>query len=307
MATRFELLVWDDRHPARLRAAAEEALAAITRAEERLSRFRPTSEIAWINARAGGEAVRVTPAVFDLLARCGEISRLTGGAFDPTVGPLVRTRGPGNAAAPHREGVEGAPALVGMDRVELDAAARTARLPEAGMEMDLGAIGKGAALDEAVALLREAEISTALLHGGTSSVHTVGRPPGDHPWRLGWRVPGEETPRVVELDPGRPALAVSASPTRIGIRGREDHVIDPRSSRPLPRGGGALVSGPTSTLCDALSTALLVLGPAGRPALEGRFTGYRFEVAAPAPPAGVRPRRGSREPPAPRPGSRPGA
>lgn len=281
MATRFELLVWDDDDPTRLRAAAEEALAAITRAEERLSRFRPTSEIAWVNARAGGDPVRLTPAVFALLQRCAEIARLTWGAFDPTVGPLVRAWGLRGDPVADEPGARSAHALVGMHRVELDAEARTARLPEPGMEIDLGGIGKGAALDEAIAVLHEAGVATALLHGGTSSVHIVGEAPGGGPWRIGWRTPGDDTPRMVELDPDRPALAVSAPHGRTAGDGRRTwgHVMDPRAGAPVPGGRGALVTGPTSTLCDTLSTALLALGPEERSALESRFPDYRFEVA----------------------------
>jgi thiamine biosynthesis lipoprotein len=290
MATRFELLVWDQGDPVRLRAAAEEALAAITRAEDRLSRFRPTTEIAWINARAGGDPVPATPVVLGLLARCADVSRLTGGAFDPTVGPLLRAWGFRGDPAADEEGIETARGLVGIHRVELDADRHTVRLPEPGMEIDLGGIGKGAALDEAIALLRDAGVVTALLHGGTSSVHVVGEAPGGGPWRIGWRTPGDDTPRTVELEPDRPALAVSAPHGRTaGDGGRTwGHVMDPRAGAPAPVARAALVTGPTSTLCDALSTALLVLGPEARPSLEMHFPHYRFDLtpppSAPAPP-----------------------
>jgi thiamine biosynthesis lipoprotein len=285
MATRFELLIWDDADPTRLRAAGEEALAEIVRAERRLSRFRPTSEIAWVNAAAGGEPARLSPPVFDLVARSIDLARLTGGAFDPTVGPLLRAWGFRGAPAAGSEDVRRARELVGAARITLDAALRTVLLPEPGMELDLGGIGKGAAIDDAVALLREAGVRTALLHGGTSTIHTVGDAPDGGAWRVGWHVPGEEHPRVVELGGGRPALAVSAPHGRTsGAPGqRRGHVVDPRSGTPSEAASSAAVSGPTSTLCDALSTALLVLGPDGAPLLARHFPGYRAAVVGRSP------------------------
>jgi thiamine biosynthesis lipoprotein len=282
MATRFELLIWDDEEPARLRAAGEEALGEIVRAEERLSRFRPTSEITWINSKAGGEPVRVSPAVFEIVTRSAEIARLTEGAFDPTVGPLLVAWGfRGGEARPEPETVDRARSLVGMEMVEIQRDARSVRLPRPGMELDLGGIGKGAAVDEAIALLRESGVRTALLHGGTSSVHVIGESPEGGPWRVGWHVPGEDGPRVVELVPGQPALAVSAPHGRTANAGEESwgHVIDPRSGEPTRAAQTALVSGPSSTLCDALSTALLVLGAEGASTLERDFPNYRTETA----------------------------
>jgi thiamine biosynthesis lipoprotein len=283
MATRFELLVWDEGDPARLRAAGEDALAEISRTEARLSRFRPTSEIAWVNAGAGGAPARLSPIVFDLVVRSLELARLTDGAFDPTVGPLLRAWGlrgsetPGDPAAVAR-----ARAVVGWGRLELDEGARTVRLPQAGMELDLGGIGKGAALDAAGALLQETGVRAALLHGGTSSVHSLGELPDGRPWRVGWHVPGEDAPRVVELTAERPALAVSAPHGRIAGDGARSwgHVIDPRTGEPTRAARTALVTGPSSTLCDALSTAFLVLGPEGAPILQEHFPAYRAEAVA---------------------------
>ncbi len=282
MATRFVLSLWDEIDPARLRAAGEAALAEVTRHEERLSRFRTDSEISQINRSAGRGRARVSPLVFELLERCRELHRSTDGAFDPTVGPLMRAYGFLGEGAPGGEAaVSAARELLGMERVELDRAARTAGLPVAGMELDLGAIGKGAAVDAAITILQECRIGSALLDGGTSCVHTVGTAPDGPPWRIGWQVPGEAAPRVVQLTPARPALAVSASHGRTLARGAAavGHVLDPVLGVPADARRTALVSGPTSTVCDALATALLVLGPAKGRAVLTRFPGYAGFVA----------------------------
>jgi FAD:protein FMN transferase len=284
MATRFELVL-GGHDESRLRAAGEEALEEIRRGEARLSRFLPSSEIAWINARAGRAAVPLEARTFALLHQCQELCRLTDGAFDITVGPLMRAwgfvRGRGRLAAPGE--VERARALVGMDGLELDAAAGTARLLHEGMELDLGAVGKGHALDRAIAVLEEHGIERALLHGGTSSVHVIGRPRGGSAWDVRWRPP-RGRPRLAPLSSRRPALSVSASHGKAFLsEGRLlGHVLDPRLGRPAGHAAAACVVGASSTVCDALSTALLVHGERWSATLAERFPGYTgWAVGAP--------------------------
>jgi FAD:protein FMN transferase len=283
MATRFELLL-DGADPVRLRAAGEEALAEIARVEAQLSRYRPSSDIAWINARAGRDPVRVDPRVLSLLEQCREIGRLTDGAFDLTVGPLLRAWGfvGGNGSPPDAATLSAARALVGLDNLELDHAAGTARLRREGMELDLGAVGKGYALDLAVAVLEEHGVPRALLHGGTSSVHVVGSPGRGGQWRVAWRVLGRrDAPR--RLRDARRALSVSAAHGKGFSEGGRwnGHVLDPRRGMPAHAAASACVVGPSSTSCDALSTALLVNGPAWRRRLSERFPGYRGWTAGP--------------------------
>ena len=286
MATRFELILRGS-DVVRLRAIGEEALREIEEAEARLSRHRPASEVAWINARAGGLPVRVDARVFRLIQECAGISHKTDGAFDPSVGPLLRAWGFVGGSGHRPEGGELASArgLVGMRDVELDASASTVRLPRAGMELDLGGVGKGWALDRAAAVLEEHGIENALLHGGTSSVHVLGRATDGTPWRIGWRIPGEVEPRVLELN--QPAVSISAPHGRcFTADGRlYGHVLDPRTGEPAQGVASACVTGASSTLCDALSTALLVLGERGLSLLTERFPGYSGSLANPTVPA----------------------
>jgi thiamine biosynthesis lipoprotein len=281
MATRFELLLAGD-DPVRLRAAGEEALREIERVEALLSRYRPCTAIAAINAAAGGEPVRVDPRVLALLRRCAELTRLTDGAFDITIGPLLRAWGfvGGSGAAADPEALARAHGLVGIDRVELDAAASTVRLARVGMELDLGAVGKGYAIDCAIAVLEEQGVPSGLLHGGTSSVHVIGHVSAGAPWRVAWRAPGEaDRPRT--LTPARPALSVSAPHGKAFVLDGQvmGHVLDPKTGEPASQARSACVVGPSSTVCDALSTALLVSGSRGCAWLAQRFVGYRGWVA----------------------------
>jgi thiamine biosynthesis lipoprotein len=184
----------------------------------------------------------------------------------------------GGGACPDAEALARARALVGFGGIELDAARRTVRFLRPGMLIDLGSAGKGYAVDRAIARLRENGVRRALLHGGTSSVHAIGVPDGAEGWRIAWRA-GRAPARTFELHDS--ALAVSAIHGKaFRVDGRVfGHVMDPRSGEPADVATSAVVTGPDSLLCDALSTALLVGGARWLPHLSERFPGYSAMVA----------------------------
>src|SRR5438874_3251090 len=185
MATRFEIVLHGEREAA-LRAAGEEVLNEIERLEAQLSLYRPSSEIAQVNARAAHEPVRVSPRVFSLLEQARRLSLETDGAFDITIAPLVKCWGlmgdPGHL--PTEQEIEEARSRVGMRLVELNENDCTVHFAREGVMLDLGAIGKGYALEQAVELLREEGISSALIHGGTSSIYGLGHPADAQAWSI---------------------------------------------------------------------------------------------------------------------------
>lgn len=272
MATRFEIVLYGD-DPAALRAAGEAALDEIERLENRLSLYRPGSEIAQVNARAAHQPVRVTREVFAFLELARRCYEQTDGAFDPTIAPLVRCWGfmSNQPVRPPSPGeLEAARHCVGMHLVELDAARQTVRFLRPGMMLDPGAIGKGYAIERAVELLREAGVSSALVHGGTSTIYGLGAPPGQPAWTVAIeqpapRLPANEIPPLPRVQLRDQALSVSA------IWGRAfesdgrwfGHVIDPRTGRPVCDHLLAALRSASATESDALSTALLVSGRAG--------------------------------------------
>ena len=192
MHTRFELVLYGPAEPS-LRAAGEEALDEIERIEAQLSLFRPTSEIARVNRHAHEHPVKVSPPTFQLLARARELFRQTEGAFDPTVGPLLSAWGflRGTGALPDPRVLEEARRCVGMEKVLLAEDDCSVRFERPGLMLDLGAIGKGYAVDCAVAILREAGVTSALIHGGTSSVYGLGTVPDGQPWKAAIQAPEE--------------------------------------------------------------------------------------------------------------------
>jgi thiamine biosynthesis lipoprotein len=265
MATRFELVLPGEDH-VRLRAAGEEALDEIERLEAQLSLYRPSSEISHLNARAAREPVAVDPRLFRLLQRARALSEATGGAFDISVAPLMRCWGfvDGTGHLPAPDELDAARAVVGMHRVELNEDGITVRFATEGVTLDLGAIGKGYAVERAADLLREAGVTSALLHGGTSTVVAIGAPPGEDGWSVAIQHPSRPEEIVTGVSLRDEALSVSAVHGKaFEVEGRLlGHVIDPRSGRPVMGAQLAAVAAASATETDALSTALLVLGNA---------------------------------------------
>ena len=217
---------------------------------------------------AANEAVKVTPAVFALLEQAQKISAETGGAFDITIGPLVRCWGflDGNGQLPDQDSLADARAKVGMHLVQLDACNQTVRFLREGVMLGLGAVGKGYAIDQAAEVLREAGVPNALLHGGTSSIYAIGHPPESDSWMVAIDDPRDPAaPPIASVPLRDESLSVSAVWGRsFSSAGKTyGHVLDPRTGRPT---AGALLAAivlPSGTHADALSTALLTLGPQG--------------------------------------------
>lgn len=286
MATRFEMVLHGAK-PTALRAAGEAALDEIERLEGVLSLYRPSSEIANVNAGAADEPVRVSVPVFRLIQRALDLARETAGAFDVTIGPLMRCWGfmADSGRVPTADELAEARARVGWQFVELDPGEFTVRFGRPGMMLDLGAIGKGYAIDVAVDFLREAGVESALIHGGTSSIYAMGHPPDAPAWKVAVRGPedalesGTAPPHPVAIPQGGTsevadlptyllrdtALSVSAvwGKSFQTADKRYGHVIDPRTGQPAGDAVLAAVSLPSTTETDALSTALLTLGRAG--------------------------------------------
>jgi len=270
MATRFEIVLYGA-DPVALRAAGEEALDEIDRIENQISLYRNTSEIAHVNARAAREAVRVSPPVFSLLEQARRLSAGTDGAFDITLAPLIRCWGfmGGTGRMPAPEAVAAAREITGWHLVELDSANFTVRFARQGVMLDLGAIGKGHAVERAAEILREDGITSAILHGGTSSVHAIGHPPDAAAWNVAIERPVEDAlkpPSLLATVPLKDeSLAVSAVWGRSFQSGekRYGHVIDPCTGQPVESSLLSAVVLRSATEADALSTALLTLGGAG--------------------------------------------
>jgi thiamine biosynthesis lipoprotein len=299
MATRFEILLYGTDTVA-LRAAAEEALDEIERLDAQLSLYRPASEISQINAQASNRPVRVEPGLFRLLQHAQLLHQETQGAFDITIAPLMRCWGfmGGSGRLPKTKDLAAVREKVGMQWVTLDEEDFTVRFARSGMMLDLGAIGKGYAVERAAQILREAGVRSAFLHGGTSSIYALGNPPDAEAWKVAVERPGKAAAQnqvgrlatehcagdwsylsIIPLkDESLSVSAVWGKSFQAGGR-VYGHVIDPRLGTPVKGALLAVVVLPSATETDALSTALLTLGTAGQDAIAHLRPGMRTLVA----------------------------
>jgi thiamine biosynthesis lipoprotein len=270
MACQFEVYFNAGQYP----QATEIALAAfdlIDELEAQLTIHRDSSELMHVNRTAAEESVVVEPRLFRLLERAVELHRETRGAFDVTSGPLSKVWGfyRRAGAVPSEEDRQAALARVGSQLLELDCEQGSVRFQQSGMELNLGSIGKGYALDRCDELLAEAGVRDFLWHGGQSSVlargHAATNGRGETGWSVGVRHPMGGDRRLAEIRLHDQALATSGSSVQFfRHKGkRYGHILDPRTGMPAEGVFSATVVAQSAALADALSTAFYVLGVEG--------------------------------------------
>ncbi len=260
MACRFEVTLSGE--DARYVPAARDLLDEIDRIESALTVFRETSDLVRLNRAAGAGPVPVDEALFSLLRLCREMHARTGGAFDVTTTPLSRCWGflRREGRLPSPEEIAAARERVGMDKVDLDEAARTVRFRRPGMELNLGSIGKGYALGAVAVRLRQRGVRHALVSAGGSSVVAVGGR-GDG-WVVDLRSRQVGRDRLARLRLRDVALATSGAGEQfVEVGGtRYGHVLDPRTGSPAAGVLSASAVTADAAMADALSTAFLVGG-----------------------------------------------
>jgi len=245
-------------------ASYEAAFEEIERLEETLSMFRPTSEISRINRLAGQRPVTTDGEVFGLLEKALSYSRMTHGAFDVTVGPLMRAWGFFRAQGrlPDGDELAAARSKTGYEKVQLDPPSRIVRFTAPEMEIDLGAIGKGYAVDCAISVLSEAGIAAALVDAGSSTISALGAPPGSSGWRVHVPDPLQRSKSLSTLALRDRSISTSGNYERFfELNGKTyGHILDPRTGTPAHGVLQASLVAANATMSDALSSAAFVLG-----------------------------------------------
>lgn len=259
MACSFEITL--DHADARWVPAAQAALNDVEAIEAQLTVFRDTSAIADLNRRAADIEVVCDADLFALLSHCDELSRETGGAFDITSTPLSRCWGflRREGRVPSDVEIDRARCIVGHHHVRFDPHTSSIRFDRTGVELNLGAVGKGYALDRVAELLRRRQVTRALLSAGRSSLLAIGG--AGRGWPVDIVSPRRAQPiaRVWLRDA---ALGTSGAGEQFAISDgrRFGHVLDPRSGRPAEGWLSASVIAARAGDADALSTAFLVGG-----------------------------------------------
>lgn len=250
--------------PADRLEAASRALDLIGGLEDQLSVYRDYSEVSRLNATAAEQFVEVEARLFDLLRLAREVSAETSGGYDITTGPLIAVwrKCKAEYRLPTTDELAAGLELVGMSRVEFDESRNAIRFPRAGMQFNLGSIGKGYALDRAAEVLADGGVDEYLLHGGKSSLLGRGTHNGLPGWPIGISNPlfPEKTLATILLS--NSGLSTSGSNIQyFRLEGkRYGHILDPRTGWPAEGLASVTVLAPTAASAEALSTAFFVIG-----------------------------------------------
>jgi thiamine biosynthesis lipoprotein len=265
MGTTFSVVLYG-KNLDKMDEAADSAFDEVQRLNNLLSIHHPASVWSEINRLAGQRPVAVSPEVFKLLTRCLRYSRRSEGAFDITVGPLVKAWGffKGAGRLPGRDEIAAALTKTGCRHLCLDPAGRTVRFDREGVEINPGGIGKGYAVDRMVGILRRKGLDTALVMASSSSIYGMGAPPGEaRGWKVAIRNP--KRPRqhsATEVFLKDMSLSTSGGYAQTFWAGGRSfsHILDPRTG--YPARGMLLVSvtAPRAIDSEAWTKPFFILG-----------------------------------------------
>jgi thiamine biosynthesis lipoprotein len=258
MGTMFDIVAYHSARDDAERAVAS-AMEEIFRLDRVMSDYKADSDLSKLNREGGRGFVRVEPSLFEVIRESMTFSRRSGGKFDVTIAPLLETWKAAQAEGrrPSAEEISDARRCVGYEKIEAGAPDRI-RFRSDCVRIDLGGIGKGYAVDRAIAVLGAAGIRDALVNAGASSIASIGAPPGREGWpvRLGARVAGSTTLllRNGSISTSQQSfIPLSFDSVTFG------NIVDPQAGAPARSRMSVSVVAPTATASDALSTTLVLL------------------------------------------------
>lgn len=254
-------------------AIAKPVFDEVDRVDALLSNYRPGSELSRINRQAFDQEVTTDPETFRFLATCLSWSERSHGAFDISIGKLMKVWNffGASGALPSPDELAAARADVGWEKIRLDPEQRTVRFLAAGVELDPGGIGKGYAVDRALRIMRRKGVPTALLSAGSSTIYALGAPPEEAGWKI--RVPspypdGGTVSTVILRDTS--LSTANLSEKNFVHQGQfYGAIMNPTTLEPVRGMLQVTAISKSATDSDALSNALFVSDPADNAALLG--------------------------------------
>jgi thiamine biosynthesis lipoprotein len=235
MGTMFHIVTYGSRRE-HIELAIAEALGEARRLDGMLSNYRPESELSQLNRLAGRSPIRVSSELFQFLSACLAYSRASEGSFDVTVGPLVKVSGFYNDTGrlPQHDEVLWALGKVGYRNLILDEQNTTARFAQEGMELDPGGIGKGFAADKMAEILRRAEVYSALISAGGSTIYALGAPPNQPGWKVTIKDPRKPSTTIETVRLKNEAVSTSGNYEKFFWADGKvwGHILDPRTGYP---------------------------------------------------------------------------
>jgi thiamine biosynthesis lipoprotein len=236
MGSTYSVVVYgEDR--VKMESAVEQSLDEVRRLDVMLSNYRPESEWSQVNRHAAERPVKVSDELFQLLSACLEYSRQSEGAFDISVGPLMKVWGfyKGTGRLPHRAEIRDAISHIGYQHVLLDERTKTVRFDRSGIELDPGGIGKGFAVDRVVSILRENGIRIGLVSAAGSSIYALGVPPNETAgWPVKIRDPKHPEQTIAEIPLKDESMSTSGNYEKFFYAEGKiySHIMDPRTGYP---------------------------------------------------------------------------
>jgi thiamine biosynthesis lipoprotein len=241
-----------------------EAFDEVDRIDRLMSHYKAESPLSRLNREAAAHPVAVDPELFDFIAEAMRYNRESDGAFDITVGPLMKAWGffGGDGRMPSDGELAAARRHVGGVHVILNPIARTIAFDESGVELDLGGIAKGYAVDRVVSVLKQRNVAAALVSSGGSTIYALGVPPDRKGWDVAIQDPIDSRKAALTITLRDRALSVAGSSEKYFESGgvRYSHIMDPRTGRPAQGVLSVAVLAGSGTVGDALDDALFVMG-----------------------------------------------
>lgn len=245
------------------RQAANAAFAKVAELNQVMTDYDPESELMRLSRSPVGVPVRVSEALFEILAESQRLAQLSDGAFDVTIGPVIRLwrRARRAETLPTPEQIAHARASVGWQKLQLDSKNKTITLLAANMQLDLGGIAKGYAADQALAVLRKQGIPRALV-AASGDIAVGAAPPGQRGWRVTIGSPTDAGASTNSLLLANAAVSTSGDSEQfVIINGqRYSHIVDPRTGLGLTTHCQVSIIAPRATQTDAFATTVSVLG-----------------------------------------------
>jgi FAD:protein FMN transferase len=263
MACTYSIIVYG-REEREMKQIVNEALDEIDRIDRLMSHYKKDSPLSEINREASKGPVRVEPELFDFISECIKYSRESDGAFDITVGPLMKAWGffRDEGRLPSDSELSKARGSTGYRHIILNEKERTIRFDRDGVELDLGGIAKGYAVDRAVSLLKARGIERALVNAGGSTIYGLGSPPDSAGWEIKVQDPIDHRKSAATVSLNNRALSISGSYEKFfevdGVR--YSHIMDPRTGLPVQGVLSVAVVTEMGTAGDALDNVFYVLG-----------------------------------------------
>ena len=272
MGTVFEVVAYGD-SAERTSRAIDQALDEVVRLDNVMSNFKPQSDLSRMNREAHFHALRIPADLYQVIETSLAYSRLSEGEFDVSVGPVVDLwkAALAGGATPTAAQLAQARSCVGYEKIALIAPDQIEFHSDC-MRIDLGSIGKGYAVDRAMAILRSQGIERAYIDAGGSTIYGLGTPPDRDGWLVHLRDPSDRLdPQVKLISNSVSTSEQTAASTLTGDA--PGHIVVPGSGKPLRTRYAVSVTAKSATTSDALSTTLLLLGPEKGATLVSRLKG----------------------------------